>query len=299
MVSSLLARARAVGSASDWTVVGGGSGSSERQREFLQPLLRGHPIWRNHHFWEEAFYRCCCCCARVRSMRRQRMCVTWPARARTRRVPRSGPCVRRSRRSTRRTWRACHGRGGSRPRSSLAATLRRRQMRRLRRSRRARCRRMSARRPPARRRRALGRQLIPRCASPSLRSSTRACSRLGRMSGDTRTLRRAGAERVASHIACVPVSCVCSGACRYQQILFGQLGSYAMNMRCFGMPRADERRVVRRLAEGNGLPDEMLQVCAAAASGACRSRGRGNRAVAGAGVGAQMLIQNADMRSSD
>lgn len=71
-------RAGAVGSANDWTVVGGGGASTgDRQREFLQPLLRGHPIWRNHHFWEEAFYRFvrlaaprCACTRLVSSPRR-------------------------------------------------------------------------------------------------------------------------------------------------------------------------------------------------------------------------------------
>lgn len=95
------------------------------------------------------------------------------------------------------------------------------------------------------------------------------------------------------------MSCGCSGKLRltaslghdrYQQILFGQLGSYAMNMRCFGMPRADERRVVRRLAEGNGLPEEMLQVCALVPSSAVGADG---------GRAMQMLIQNADTRASD
>lgn len=46
----------------------------------------------------------------------------------------------------------------------------------------------------------------------------------------------------------------------YQQIVFGQLGSYAMNMRAFGVQDAAVDRVVRRLGHGNGLPEEYLQV---------------------------------------
>jgi len=45
----------------------------------------------------------------------------------------------------------------------------------------------------------------------------------------------------------------------YRQALFGQLGSYAMNMTAFGMPEERAAQVVARLARGNGLPAEMLQ----------------------------------------
>ncbi|KAA0153358.1 hypothetical protein FNF29_03175 [Cafeteria roenbergensis] len=45
----------------------------------------------------------------------------------------------------------------------------------------------------------------------------------------------------------------------YRQALFGQLGSYAMNMRAFGMPEEQATLVVARIARGNGLPAEMLQ----------------------------------------
>lgn len=52
----------------------------------------------------------------------------------------------------------------------------------------------------------------------------------------------------------------------YQQIVFGQLGSYAMNMRAFGMPHERERQLVQRLGEGNGLPEQTMQVLFANAS---------------------------------
>eukprot|EP01138_Halocafeteria_seosinensis_P014704 gb/GECG01015010.1/.p1 GENE.gb/GECG01015010.1/~~gb/GECG01015010.1/.p1 ORF type:complete len:1040 (+),score=163.19 gb/GECG01015010.1/:1-3120(+) len=44
----------------------------------------------------------------------------------------------------------------------------------------------------------------------------------------------------------------------YLQILFGNLGSYAMNMVNFGMPLQEAKRTVRRLAKGNHLPASML-----------------------------------------
>ena len=46
----------------------------------------------------------------------------------------------------------------------------------------------------------------------------------------------------------------------YQQMVFGQLGSYALNMRSFGVPKAKVDTLVRQLAEGNGLSSDMLQV---------------------------------------
>jgi tetratricopeptide (TPR) repeat protein len=45
----------------------------------------------------------------------------------------------------------------------------------------------------------------------------------------------------------------------YRQALFGQLGSYAMNMIAFGMDRSEAARVVTRLARGNGVPADMVQ----------------------------------------
>jgi hypothetical protein len=48
---------------------------------------------------------------------------------------------------------------------------------------------------------------------------------------------------------------------RYQQMVFGQLASYALNMKSFGMPPAKVSRLVRQLAIGNGLPSDMLDVC--------------------------------------
>lgn len=46
----------------------------------------------------------------------------------------------------------------------------------------------------------------------------------------------------------------------YQQIVFGQLGSYAMNMRAFGVAEEAVDRVVQRLGHGNGLSEDYLQV---------------------------------------
>ncbi len=46
---------------------------------------------------------------------------------------------------------------------------------------------------------------------------------------------------------------------QYQQIVFGQLASYALNMRSFALPPATMHSLVRRLAIGNGLSDELLQ----------------------------------------
>ena len=46
----------------------------------------------------------------------------------------------------------------------------------------------------------------------------------------------------------------------YQQMVFGQLGSYALNMRSFGVPKSKVDLLVRQLAVGNGLSEEMLQV---------------------------------------
>lgn len=43
----------------------------------------------------------------------------------------------------------------------------------------------------------------------------------------------------------------------YQQAVFGQLGSYAMNMQTFKLPSATVRKLVRRLTVGNNLPKEM------------------------------------------
>lgn len=45
----------------------------------------------------------------------------------------------------------------------------------------------------------------------------------------------------------------------YRQIVFGQLASFALNMRSFALPPDDCNRIVKRLADGNGLPGEMLQ----------------------------------------
>jgi len=52
----------------------------------------------------------------------------------------------------------------------------------------------------------------------------------------------------------------------YQQIVFGQLGSYAMNMRAFGVPADQVNRVVRRLGQGNGLSSQLMEVCGCSAS---------------------------------
>ncbi len=46
----------------------------------------------------------------------------------------------------------------------------------------------------------------------------------------------------------------------YQQMVFGQLGSYALNMRSFGVPKSKVDTLVRQLAVGNGLSTDMLQV---------------------------------------
>jgi hypothetical protein len=45
----------------------------------------------------------------------------------------------------------------------------------------------------------------------------------------------------------------------YKQMVFGQLGSYALNMRSFGLPPEKVNRIVTHLAVGNGLPQDMLQ----------------------------------------
>ena len=46
----------------------------------------------------------------------------------------------------------------------------------------------------------------------------------------------------------------------YQQMVFGQLGSFALNMRSFGLAPMKVTRIVSHLAVGNRLPAEMLQV---------------------------------------
>jgi hypothetical protein len=61
----------------------------------------------------------------------------------------------------------------------------------------------------------------------------------------------------------IPASVVVPGSAQwrhvYRNAIFGQLASYTMNMREFGVPERDVVRVVTRLAHGNGLPMEMLQ----------------------------------------
>lgn len=46
----------------------------------------------------------------------------------------------------------------------------------------------------------------------------------------------------------------------YQQMVFGNLGSYMLNMRTFELPHEDVVRIVKRLGKGNGLPEDMLSV---------------------------------------
>lgn len=46
----------------------------------------------------------------------------------------------------------------------------------------------------------------------------------------------------------------------YEQIIFGNLGSYALNMRTFDLPAEQAKEIVSRLAVGNELRPEMLEM---------------------------------------